>query len=51
MTWTGTRRAPVELSGVSRRHGTVRVLESVSPEVHVGEIICVPGDNGAASRP
>ncbi|MFJ3336346.1 ATP-binding cassette domain-containing protein [Streptomyces sp. NPDC086766] len=37
----------VELSGVSKRYGTVRALEGVSLEVHPGQITCVLGDNGA----
>ncbi|MFJ7150502.1 ATP-binding cassette domain-containing protein [Streptomyces sp. NPDC100445] len=37
----------VELSGVSKRYGTVRALEGVSLEVRAGEITCVLGDNGA----
>ncbi|MFG2240001.1 ATP-binding cassette domain-containing protein [Streptomyces sp. NPDC048734] len=37
----------VELSDVSKHHGSVRALEGVSLEVHAGRIICVLGDNGA----
>ncbi|MFB0615753.1 ATP-binding cassette domain-containing protein [Streptomyces sp. AGS-58] len=37
----------VELTGVSKRYGTVRALEGVSLEVRAGEITCVLGDNGA----
>ncbi|MFI6037343.1 ATP-binding cassette domain-containing protein [Streptomyces sp. NPDC051315] len=47
MTDTAERTALVELSGVSKRYGTVRALEGVCLEVHAGEITCVLGDNGA----
>ncbi|WP_256251763.1 ATP-binding cassette domain-containing protein [Streptomyces sp. yr375] len=37
----------VELTGVSKRYGTVKALEGVSLEVHAGGVTCVLGDNGA----
>ncbi|WP_369232229.1 ATP-binding cassette domain-containing protein [Streptomyces sp. R21] len=45
---TDRERAPlVELDDVSKYYGNIRALESVSLEVHAGEISCVLGDNGA----
>ncbi|MFD7548902.1 ATP-binding cassette domain-containing protein [Streptomyces sp. NPDC059578] len=37
----------VQLDEVSKYYGNVRALESVTLEVHAGEITCVLGDNGA----
>ncbi|AWT46265.1 MULTISPECIES: ATP-binding cassette domain-containing protein [Streptomyces] len=47
MTQTAQRTPLVELTGVSKRYGSVRALEGVSLQVHAGEITCVLGDNGA----
>ena len=47
---TGTETAIIELKDVGKSYGAISALRGVNLTVRQGEVTCILGDNGAASR-